>query len=144
MSSESGVSAQRAKTARICSSDWTSHGATNVAPIDVASGRTRFASRLSTDEKPTSAPSAWSAWAIPHAIEWSVATPKMSAVLPSSNPIRILRACRGGAAYQRAMTADRLRTALRGVRGFVLDADGVLVLNGAPLPGSIEAVQGLA
>ena len=41
------------------------------------------------------------------------------------------------------MTADRLRTALRGVRGFVLDADGVLVLNGAPLPGSIEAVRGL-
>ena len=42
------------------------------------------------------------------------------------------------------MTADRLRTALRGVRGFVLDADGVLVLNGAPLPGSIEAVRGLS
>jgi HAD superfamily hydrolase (TIGR01458 family) len=42
------------------------------------------------------------------------------------------------------MTADRLRTALRGVRGFVLDADGVLVLNGAPLPGSIEAVQRLS
>jgi HAD superfamily hydrolase (TIGR01450 family) len=42
------------------------------------------------------------------------------------------------------MTADRLRTALRGVRGFVLDADGVLVLNGAPLPGSIDAVRGLA
>ena len=41
------------------------------------------------------------------------------------------------------MTADRLRTALRGVRGFVLDADGVIVLNGAPLPGSIEAVNEL-
>ena len=43
--------------------------------------------RLSTDEKPTSAPSAWSASAMPHAIEWSLATPKMSAVLPSSSPI---------------------------------------------------------
>ncbi len=88
MSSESWVSPQRAKTLRICSSDWTSHGSTKVAPIDVASGRTRFSSRLSTDEKPTSAPSASSAWANPHAIEWSLATPKMSAVLPSSSPIR--------------------------------------------------------
>jgi HAD superfamily hydrolase (TIGR01458 family) len=39
------------------------------------------------------------------------------------------------------MTVDRLREALRGVRGFVLDADGVLVLNAAPLPGSIEALR---
>jgi HAD superfamily hydrolase (TIGR01458 family) len=42
------------------------------------------------------------------------------------------------------MTVDALRTALRGVRGLVLDADGVLVLNGAPLPGSIESVNRLA
>jgi HAD superfamily hydrolase (TIGR01458 family) len=41
------------------------------------------------------------------------------------------------------MTGDRLRAALRGVRGFVLDADGVLVLQGAPLPGSMEAVASL-
>jgi len=41
------------------------------------------------------------------------------------------------------MTRDRLRAALRGVRGFVLDADGVLVLQGAPLPGSMEAVASL-
>jgi HAD superfamily hydrolase (TIGR01450 family) len=41
------------------------------------------------------------------------------------------------------MTADRLRAALRGVRGLVLDADGVLVLQGAPLPGSMEAVASL-
>jgi HAD superfamily hydrolase (TIGR01458 family) len=41
------------------------------------------------------------------------------------------------------MTGDRLRVALRGVRGFVLDADGVLVLQGAPLPGSMEAVASL-
>jgi HAD superfamily hydrolase (TIGR01458 family) len=37
----------------------------------------------------------------------------------------------------------RLRAAVRGVRGFVLDADGVLVLQSAPLPGSVEAVRTL-
>jgi Predicted sugar phosphatases of the HAD superfamily len=41
------------------------------------------------------------------------------------------------------MTQDRLRAALRGVRGFVLDADGVLVLKSAALPGSMEAVASL-
>ena len=41
------------------------------------------------------------------------------------------------------MTADGLRAAMRGVRGLVLDADGVLVLKGAPLPGSAEAVREL-
>ena len=41
------------------------------------------------------------------------------------------------------MAQDRLRAAVRGVRGFVLDADGVLVLQGAPLPGAMEAVAAL-
>ncbi len=41
------------------------------------------------------------------------------------------------------MTVDGLREALRGVRGLVLDADGVLVLQGAALPGSVEAVRSL-
>jgi HAD superfamily hydrolase (TIGR01458 family) len=41
------------------------------------------------------------------------------------------------------MKRDRLRAALRGVRGLVLDADGVLVLKGQPLPGSMEAVATL-
>ena len=41
------------------------------------------------------------------------------------------------------MTRDGLRAALRGVRGLVLDADGVIVLQGQPLPGSIEAVRQL-
>ena len=41
------------------------------------------------------------------------------------------------------MTDQRLRKALRGVRGLVLDADGVIVLKGAPLPGSVEALQTL-
>ena len=41
------------------------------------------------------------------------------------------------------MTQDQLRVALHGVRGFVLDADGVLVLQGAALPGSMAAVASL-
>lgn len=41
------------------------------------------------------------------------------------------------------MTAGPLRDALRGVRGFVLDADGVLVLRGEPLPGSVDALRTL-
>jgi HAD superfamily hydrolase (TIGR01450 family) len=41
------------------------------------------------------------------------------------------------------MTPDGLREALRGVRGLVLDADGVIVLQGQPLPGSIEAIRRL-
>jgi HAD superfamily hydrolase (TIGR01450 family) len=41
------------------------------------------------------------------------------------------------------MTADGLRAALRGVRGLVLDADGVLVLQAKALPGSVEAVRSL-
>lgn len=41
------------------------------------------------------------------------------------------------------MTQDRLRAAVHGVRGFVLDADGVLVLQSAPIPGSVEAVRTL-
>ena len=36
-----------------------------------------------------------------------------------------------------------LRAALRGVEGFVLDADGVLILKGEPLPGSREALARL-
>jgi HAD superfamily hydrolase (TIGR01458 family) len=41
------------------------------------------------------------------------------------------------------MTRDGLTEALRGVRGLVLDADGVIVLKGAPLPGSVEAIRAL-
>ena len=37
----------------------------------------------------------------------------------------------------------RLRDALRGIRGFILDADGVLVLKGAPIPGAVDAVKAL-
>src|SRR3954470_7702759 len=142
MSSDSWVSPHRAKTRAICSSEPTSQGSMNVEPIDSAGGRTRFSMRLSTDENPTSAPSAWSASAMPHAIEWSLATPKMSAVLPSSSPIDP-PACGRRRAYHRAVTTEDLRTALRGVRGLVLDADGVLVLQAKALPGSVEAVRSL-
>ena len=41
------------------------------------------------------------------------------------------------------MTAGRLHDALRGVRGFILDADGVLVLKGAPIPGAMDALRAL-
>ena len=41
------------------------------------------------------------------------------------------------------MTREGLREALSGVRGFVLDADGVIVLKGAPLPGSVAAIRSL-
>ena len=56
MSSRPWVAPHLAKTARISSSDWTSHGSTKVEPIDAASGRTRFSMRLSTELKPTVAP----------------------------------------------------------------------------------------
>jgi HAD superfamily hydrolase (TIGR01450 family) len=36
-----------------------------------------------------------------------------------------------------------LRTALAGVRAFVLDADGVLLYRGAPIPGSVGALETL-
>jgi HAD superfamily hydrolase (TIGR01450 family) len=39
--------------------------------------------------------------------------------------------------------AEAIRTALEGVRAFVLDADGVLVLRGEPLPGAFEATARL-
>ena len=41
------------------------------------------------------------------------------------------------------MTPGRLTEAVRGVRGLVLDVDGVIVLKGAPVPGSVEAIQAL-
>src|SRR6185369_10483711 len=138
-------------TARICSSDWTSQGSTNVEPIDSASGRTRRSMRLSIDEKPTTAPSSWSALAIPQAIEWSLATPKTSARLPSTRPIRApFRAGphRLGRVGQRPETTiagmpDDLRTTLAGVRAFVLDADGVLLYRGRPIDGSVAALETL-
>ncbi len=36
-----------------------------------------------------------------------------------------------------------LRAALHGIAGFVLDADGVIILKGEPIPGSIEALRTL-
>ncbi len=88
------MSPQRANTRSMSASDWTSAGSTKIDPIELASGRTRLSMRLSIDEKPTVAPSSWRALAIPHAIEWSLATPKTSAFLPSSRPIRHLRSDR--------------------------------------------------
>ncbi|HET9680882.1 MAG TPA: HAD-IIA family hydrolase [Candidatus Limnocylindrales bacterium] len=39
--------------------------------------------------------------------------------------------------------AGDLATALRGVRAFVLDADGVLMFRGGPIPGSVAAMETL-
>ena len=41
------------------------------------------------------------------------------------------------------MVSDALRTALEGVRAFVLDADGVLLYRGVPIPGAVAAVETL-
>ena len=35
-----------------------------------------------------------------------------------------------------------LRAALQGVRGLLLDLDGVLILKGAAIPGAVEAIDG--
>ena len=83
---------------------------------------------------------------MPQAIEWSFATPKISAFLPSSRPIRFLprRRLRQRAEptigpVPKAASTD-LRAVLAGVRAFILDADGVLMFKGAPIAGSAEAL----
>ena len=38
---------------------------------------------------------------------------------------------------------EPLRAALHGVRGLLLDLDGVLILKGAPIPGAVEAIREL-
>ncbi len=43
-----------------------------------------------------------------------------------------------------APTDDSLRASMHGVRGLILDVDGVLVLRGQPLPGAEAALQRLA
>ena len=40
-------------------------------------------------------------------------------------------------------TSTGLRAAMHGTEGLILDADGVLILRGRPIPGSIEALQTL-
>ncbi len=50
-------------------STWTSQGSTKSAPMLSASGLTRFSMSISAELKPTVAPSAWSACAMPQAME---------------------------------------------------------------------------
>src|SRR5664279_4562082 len=132
-----------------------------VDPIDSARGRTRRSRRLSTELKPTVAPASWSAWAIPQAIEWSFATPKTSACRPSSSPMGAststatalapVTAAHGtippmtgahGATHV-ATPGAGLGAALSGVRGFLLDLDGVVILAGRPIDGAAEAIATL-
>ena len=111
--------------------------------MDSASGRTRRSIRLSTDEKPTIAPSAWNAFAMPQAMEWSFATPNTSALRPSSRPMRCSSFATLRIMPDRPATDDALRAALHGVRGLLLDLDGVLVLKGRAVPGAVEALAEL-
>src|SRR5215831_13621 len=60
----------------------TSHGITSLAPIEDASGLTRLPSASPWYVKASSAPCAASVLAIPHAIEWSLATPMISPRFP--------------------------------------------------------------
>ncbi len=56
------------------------------------------------------------------------------------------RATRPTAAYHRAVPVTdlaALRSTLLGVEGFILDVDGVLVLKGEPIAGSVEALARL-
>ena len=93
---------------------------------------------------------------MPQAIEWSFATPKTSALRPSSNPMSLLSAEPLGSARRRPRLRyappimpetpaadDTLRAALHGVRGLLLDLDGVLVLAGEAVPGAPEALAEL-
>src|SRR5579863_684870 len=56
-------------------------------PSECASGSTRSFILSFTYEKASSAPSRCMAWAMPQAIERSVATPTMKARLPARNPM---------------------------------------------------------
>ena len=74
---------------------------------------------------------------MPQAIEWSLATPKISAFLPSSRPIRPPLRRPEHSRYAAPMTslkptlsAAALRNALTGVRALLLDLDGVIVVAG--------------
>lgn len=53
------------------------------------------------------------------------------------------RADRPAASRATAQPATTLRSAVRGVEGLVLDADGVIFLKGRAIPGSIEALRSL-
>ena len=94
----------------------TSHGSTNGLPMLSASGRTRRSIRLSTEEKPTIAPSSWRALAMPQAIEWSFATPNTSALRPSSRPMRGSSSGRSAMMPDPFAADDALRAALQRLR----------------------------
>src|SRR5512143_653685 len=91
---------------------------------------------------------------MPHAIEWSLATPKISAFRPSSSPIRLLQRSHPGVRpsipgdpttlrTMRTVDPAALRDALHGIRALLLDLDGVIVSAGKAVPGSVDAVNEL-
>ena len=82
---------------------------------------------------------------MPQAIEWSFATPKTSALRPveqipcAAPPFdSTLRIMPDSTAPDAS-----LRAALQGVRGLLLDMDGVLVARGAAVPGAADAMAEL-
>ncbi len=71
----------------------TSQGRMMSAPIEPASGRTRFSSASPWKVKATLAPCSWQALAIPQAIERSLATPMTRPFLPAINCAATVMPC---------------------------------------------------
>ena len=74
-----------AKAASMLAASVTSHGTMIFAPIELASGRTRFSSASPWKVKASSAPWSWQALAMPQAIERSLATPMIRPFFPAIN-----------------------------------------------------------
>ena len=72
-----------AKVASMLAALVTSQGTMISAPIELASGRTRFSRASPWKVKATFAPCSWQALAIPQAIERSLATPMTRPFFPA-------------------------------------------------------------
>src|SRR5688572_27079742 len=96
MSSEPHWLPSAANTALTSASTVTSMGSTIFEPTEAASGSTRSLSFSWPKVKASSAPCSCMAWAMPQAIERSVATPTISARLPERIPMSAPFAMRMG------------------------------------------------
>ena len=74
-----------AKVASMLAASVTSQGTMILAPIELASGRTRFSSASPWKVKASFAPCSWQALAMPQAIERSLATPMTRPFFPAIN-----------------------------------------------------------
>ena len=121
----------------------TSAGSTNVDPIDSASGRTAACREASTELKPTVAPWSWRALAMPQAIEWSLATPKTRAFLPSSSPVPSHRSTGTGAGgASAAASAEAVGAAVGSRRRGLGGAGGAPTLAGTGLAAGVGRCGG--